>query len=220
MESLIHSFDKVCISKECIVIQRWFRKILKKQKIKFLLTNLIENKVEHLKNILCEETLKDAHIYCKINNLSGQISGVILESYIINKYKMIKSKSSECIGDCSKNNKTIEIKVSLGGKTHNNFNYVQLRPNHKIDYYILTAYIINNSNINDLGDLYIFQINKESMLILIKKYGAYAHGTIAKLGKIDIIDEKSDKEYCIRPKYQSKCWKELLRFRVYDICIK
>ena len=43
------------------------------------------SKKNHKTEILLQQTLKDVHIYCKINNLSGQISGPLIENYIKNK---------------------------------------------------------------------------------------------------------------------------------------
>ena len=101
------------------------------------------------------------------------------------------------------------------------FNYVQLRMNHNCEY-ILTAYYIDYTNLDNLGELYIFQINKENMKSLILKYGGYAHGTIGELGEITIEDLHSmnnQKEYALRPKYGDKCWIELLSFRINEIII-
>ena len=70
----------------------------------------------HQERILQEKTLKDAHIYCILNNLSSQEFGPLLEKYIRHHHDFKKISSSECIGDCSKNGFNVEIKVSLGGK--------------------------------------------------------------------------------------------------------
>ena len=40
------------------------------------------SRCNHKKEILKQSNLKTAHIYCKINNLSGQISGPLIEFYI------------------------------------------------------------------------------------------------------------------------------------------
>ena len=69
------------------------------------------SKKNHKTEILLQQTLKDVHIYCKINNLSGQISGPLIENYIKNKYKMIKNNASLCVGDVTHNKKNIEIKI-------------------------------------------------------------------------------------------------------------
>ncbi len=166
-------------------------------------------------------TLKDAHIYCKYNNLSGQFTGPVLEKYIKIKYNMTKNNASLCKGDLKCNEINVEIKASNGGKENNKFNFVQLRMNHNCKY-ILTAYYIDYTNLDNLGELYIFKLNKENIKPLILKYGGYAHGTIEKLGEKtmdDLNDTDNPKEYALRPKYGDKCWIELLNYRVNEITI-
>ncbi len=134
---------------------------------------------------------------------------------------MIKNKSSLCIGDLQYNQINFEIKISMGGKNNNNFNYVQLRINHYCEY-ILFAYYIDKSNIDSLGELFIFKLNKKNIKYIILTYGGYAHGTINKLGLItsdDLENELNNKEYAIRPKYGDKCWLELLNFRIDEFSI-
>jgi hypothetical protein len=184
-----------------------------------LLAILNNLKTNHLNNILEQISLKNAHIYCKINNLSGQITGPLIENFIKIKYGMSKNNASHCNGDLLCGKKNIEIKVSNGGKDHNKFNYVQLRVNHDCEY-ILTAYYISVENINNLGELFIFRLNKDEMINLIIKHGKYAHGTIQKLGKIEIsINDTDNREYALRPKYGDKCWTELLKYRIDEISI-
>jgi hypothetical protein len=192
-----------------------------KPPIHLKLKNILNiSKCNHKKEIIKQSSnLKDAHIYCKVNQLSGQISGPLIEYYIKNKYNMIKNNSSLCIGDLKYNNKNIEIKISTGGKDNNKFNYVQLRINHNCNY-ILTAYYISDENLKIMGELFIFKLNKFNMKNIILKYGTYAHGTIEKLGSItnkDLNNPNNDKEYAIRPKYGDKCWDELLKYRIDDI---
>jgi hypothetical protein len=194
------------------------RKMEKKEKLKYILENAKKN---HYDEIMKEETLKDAHIYCKTENLSGQVSGPLIENYIKVKYGMIKNKPSLCIGDLQFNMKDIEMKASFGGKNNNKFNYVQIRMNHDCEY-ILTAYYICHENIEELGELFIFKLNKNEIKHFILEYGSYAHGTKKKLGEIS-IDEldntKNEKEYAIRPVYGDACWNELLRYRIDEIII-
>jgi hypothetical protein len=188
----------------------------KRLKLKHILDS---SKLNHKAEILSQESLKDAHIYCKINNLTGQESGPLLENYIKNKYNMEKNEPSSCTGDLNCNQQNIEIKISNGGKDNKKFNYVQLRMNHKCDY-IFTAYYLDYINLNQTGELFIFRLNKEEIKKLIIKYGSYAHGTIKKLGKIsknDLDKHNNDKEYALRPKYGDKCWNDLLRFRIDDV---
>jgi hypothetical protein len=195
-------------------------KLKEKEEIKIKLKNILDNsKINHKKRILESSTLKDAHIYCKINNLSGQITGPLIEKYILTKNNMTKTNASNCTGDAIYNEQNYEIKVSNGGKNNDEFNFVQLRLNHNCNY-ILSVYYISHDNLDDLGELFIFKLTKEQMKDLILKYGTYAHGTVSKLGKItkeDINNKKNSKEYAIRPKYGDTCWKDLLNYRIDKI---
>jgi hypothetical protein len=188
--------------------------------IKDKLKNILGiSKCNHKVEIMKEPDIKRAHIYCKINQLSGQVSGPLIELYIKNKYGMEKNNASLCKGDLQHNQINFEIKISNGGKENNKFNYVQLRMNHDC-VYIFTAYYICIDNVENEGELYIFKLNKKELKDLIYKYGGYAHGTVQKLGKItedDLDNQENDKEYAIRPKYGDKCWIELLNYRVQDI---
>lgn len=182
------------------------------------LRNILKNsKINHKEEILKKKDLKYAHIYCKINNLSGQTTGPLIEYYIQHKFDMKKNNASDCIGDLSSDKTNYEIKVSNGGKENDKFNYVQIRFNHKCDY-LLTAYHISEQNIDNCGELYIFKISKENLKTIVEKHGHYAHGTIQKLGNITLNDltQNNNKEYALRPKYNDECWKALLQFKVSE----
>jgi len=175
--------------------------------------------IVHKTEILTCPSLKDAHIYCKLNKLSGQLSGPLIENYIKEKYGMEKNSASLCIGDLKHGGIDLELKVSNGGQSNNKFNYVQMRMNHICEY-LLTAYYIDYSNLATGGELYIFRLKKDDLRELILNFGGYAHGTLKKLGKItadDLANTENDKEYAIRPKYGDACWNALLPFRVVDI---
>lgn len=174
---------------------------------------------DHKVEIMKQSSLKRAHIYCKIYNLSGQLSGTLIENYIKKNYEMSKNNVSLCNGDLNCNQTNFEIKISNGGKNHNKFNYVQLRMNHDCEY-IFTAYYINDENIKIEGELFVFKLKKKDLIKIISKYGGYAHGTVSKLGKItvdDLEDIQNNKEYAIRPKYGDNCWNQLLNFRVNEL---
>jgi hypothetical protein len=189
-------------------------------KIKLKLKEILQtSKSFHKIEIMKEPDIKHAHIYCKIHKLSGQLLGPLIEHYIQNNYIMIRNKPSLCNGDLYYNKTNFEIKVSNGGKENNKFNYVQIRINHDCKY-ILTAYYLSDENVENEGELFIFLLNKIDMKNVIVKYGGYAHGTKKKLGEItkdDLDNVLNNKEYALRPKYESKCWNELLRFRVHKI---
>ena len=184
------------------------------------LKKLLHNDKDHKKEILKLKTIKDAHIYCKINKLTGQQMGPLIEFYIKEKSCMEKNKAGDCIGDCKDRFlEDNEIKASGGGKNHNSYNYVQIRVNHKLHNYIFTAYYLTEDNYMNGGELFIFKIKKEDLYSMLNEYGAYAHGTVSKLGKITLEDLKKDnntKEYSLRPKYGSKLWKELIEYRVNE----
>jgi hypothetical protein len=190
-------------------------KIIKTHKDVFIkLENiLMAKKKNHKLEILKEKDLKMAHIYCKINNLPGNLFGNLIEFYIQKKYKMKKNKSSLLRGDLfsPKNNTNYEVKASNGGINNDIFSYGQIRLTHKCEY-ILTAYHINKLNLYNLGELYIFKLNKNNIKNLIIKYGNYSHGTIAKFGKIN-KKLNLNKEYSLIIKYNNKCWHELLKYR-------
>jgi len=188
-------------------------------RIEKLKDHLAISSINHDEEILKETSLKDAHVYCVLNYVSAQQYGPLIEKYIRVKNKFVKNTASECNGDCSKDNKNAEVKASLGGAKHNKFNWVQLRISHHIQYYILTAYHLSSKNVESAGELYIFSVPKEDMISLIASYGGYAHGTNKEHGAItiaDLKDEKNKKEYALRPSYEDKCWKDVMKFRVSE----
>lgn len=191
----------------------------KEDRINKLREHLELLKIKHDDEIMNQDDLKQAHIYCVINKLTAQQYGPILEKFIQKRYNYIKNKAQLCIGDCSKNNFHVEIKVSLGGAANNKFNYVQFRPSHTCHFYILTAYNLSFDNLDNEGEVFIFKVPKNDMITIIHNHGGYAHGTIAKNGKItfdDLNDPSNQKEYAIRPTYNDKCWKDLLPFRIEE----
>jgi len=183
-------------------------------RVQRLKEHLASSKVNHERQIMQLATLKEAHVYCIIHGISAQQYGPLLERFIRVKYIYIKNKANDCCGDCTKNNANIEIKVSLGGATHTKFNFVQIRPSHNCDMYILTAYHLSFENVDSEGELYIFKVPKEEIERMIVLHGSYAHGTIKEHGKI--TTDSLNKEYALRPSIHDACWKALLPFRVYE----
>jgi len=185
--------------------------------VKRLREHLTISKVNHKDQIMKLATLKEAHIYCVIHGVSTQQYGPLLERFIRRKFNYIKNKAEDCTGDCSKDGKNSEVKVSLGGATHTKFNFVQIRPSHDCETYILTAYNLSSDNVESEGELYIFKVPKEDIKTIVVSFGGYAHGTIKEHGKITIEslnDEKSNKEYALRPTINDACWKAFMPFKV------
>jgi hypothetical protein len=183
-----------------------------------LKNHLLTIRAKHKVLIMKSETLKDAHIYCVINRISAQQYGPLLERFIQQRFCYIKTDAKDCRGDCTKDGKNCEIKVSLGGALHCKFNYVQIRPAHDCDIYILTAYHLCSDNVDKGGDLYIFKVPTKDIKALIVKYGGYAHGTIKEHGPIimESFAEKNNKEYALRPSFNDECWKALLAFQINE----
>lgn len=189
----------------------------KEERVKRLMEHLTLSKVDHKDSIMKLATLKEAHTYCVIYKISAQQYGTLLERFIRIKFNYVKNKAEDCTGDCSKDGKNSEVKVSLGGATHSKFNFVQIRPSHDCETYILTAYNLSSDNVESEGELYIFKVPKEDIKKIILRFGGYAHGTLKELGDItteSLNDEKSTKEYALRPTINDACWKELIQFRV------
>lgn len=186
---------------------------------KMLLECVLNNSnINHQFEIVKQNSLKDAHIYCKIHKLSGQRVGPLIENYIKIKYKMYKNNASKCIGDLNHNGINFEIKTSLGGMSGKKFNFVQIRFNHECEY-LLTTYHLCHTNLDSFGDIYVFKLKKDDMKHLVLQYGTYSHGTISKLGKItkeSLDSTNNDCEYSLRPSIDSKCWNDLLQFKTLN----
>jgi len=120
----------------------------------------------------------------------------------------IDKKIDEVSGDGVKNNKNSEIKASLHANK-SKVNFVQIRPDHNIDFYILVTY---NMYENDtIGQAHIYNVPSDDMYKLVSDYGSYAHGTILKNGKITIENMKGrNLEYCLRYDPNSKSEKNQL----------
>jgi hypothetical protein len=121
-------------------------------------------------------------------------------------------------GDGSKNGENCEIKFS-GHAKGSKFNFVQIRPDHNIDYYIFVGY---NMHFDDaIGKAYIFKIPSCRLYELVVKYGGYAHGTNCELGKITLDNMKGRNcEYALRCDPNAKkgkslrLWNDMLKYKV------
>jgi len=141
-----------------------------------------------------EKDLLKKCVYCKYY-LSSQVYGQLLQEYLKEKY-MISDPLDHLSGDGVKNGKNIEIKVSLGD-AKGQINIVQIRPSHKIDYYMILAY---NLFEGEYGGAYLLIIPANEIYSLIPEYGCYAHGTVVKNGKITLNNMYGHSyEYALRP---------------------
>ena len=145
----------------------------------------------------------------------------IMENIIKQDLK-INNKIDELSGDGNKNGINYEIKFTAHDK-YSKFNFVQIRPDHNIDYYIFVCY---NLYEDELGKEYILKIPSNIIYDLIINYGAYAHGTKCKLGPITKETLFGNNyEYCLRasPNINDKrniinksniLWNKLLQYQV------
>lgn len=119
-------------------------------------------------------------------------------------------------GDGCKNNIHYEIKYS-GHSKMSQLNFVQIRPDHNVDYYIFVGYNMYDDMVK--GKAYIFKIPSHIVYDLVVKFGGYAHGTVGQLGKITYDNLKGRHcEYALRcnpnvKKGKNKLlWDELLKY--------
>ena len=126
-------------------------------------------------------------------------------------------------GDASKDGLNYEIKASLHAN-NSKFNFVQIRPDHTVDYYVFLGYDLFHQDEAGLGKSYLFKIPSNDVYELIVEFGGYAHGTVKKLGKITRENLKGRGcEYALRVSPQCKgkkntaLWQRLLSYEVaYD----
>ena len=121
-------------------------------------------------------------------------------------------------GDGNKNGINYEIKASMHAKK-SKLNFVQIRPDHNIDYYIFIAYNMYENNC-PIGKGHIFKIPSQDVYDLIVRYSSgYAHGSKSVLGKVTHDNIKGRNcEYALRCSATSgksyELWKEFLKYEV------
>ena len=141
---------------------------------------------------------------------------------IVKKNLEIQDSENELSGDGIKKGVKYEIKFSIHD-VNSKFNFLQIRPDHDIDFYIFIVYNLYADD--NLGKSYILKIPSNIIYKLIVMFGSYAHGTYKNLGKITFKNIKGRNcEFALRPnpnsKKSSKCfklWKTFLKYEVkYD----
>jgi len=147
--------------------------------------------------------------------LSSNQWSLMLEKHVKEKFGINHAIDNNSGDGRTKNHQNVEIKVSLGTSI-GQFHFVQIRPDHNIDYYILLAYDVQQ---DDLGRLHWFLCPSKDIYDILPIYGDYAHGTKTALGKIckDNIYGRNC-EYALRPNpYASKTsktyrlWHEMMK---------
>jgi|UniRef100_A0A6C0IQR4 hypothetical protein len=140
---------------------------------------------------------------------------------IIKEHLEIGPAQNETSGDGMKNDNNYEIKVSIHAKK-SKLNFVQIRPDHMVDFYIFVAYNMYDKGNNSLGKAHIMKIPSSELYKIVVDYGGYAHGTTDILGAITKDNMKGRGcEYALRCNPNSKentksdeLWKKLLTYEV------
>lgn len=118
--------------------------------------------------------------------------------HVIKKDLLLENAKDNVSGDAIKNNIKYEIKSSIHAKK-SKVNFVQIRPDHDIDYYIFVLYNLHDSNNSSIGNAYIFKIPSEVVYDMVVKHGGYAHGILNKLNNITKENLKGRNcEYALR----------------------
>ena len=167
----------------------------------------VTDKTELKNTIIHESNSRNAFIVAK-SKLSPQQYGHALESHIKTKFGWDGAADNKSGDATTKAGAKIEIKASVED-AKGGFNYVQIRPNHTVDYYLLANYSITTDEV-------IFLLcPKKEFLDIVADNGDLAHGT-----------KDADfeyKEFAYRPRMLSKIgskgrnqWDKIAGWRVSE----
>lgn len=193
---------------------------------------MISNLTEHVKQMKLKETKNKKLILELIKNKETLTEKCVLSRMYLTPQSTdletickidlaIGNALNTTSGDGHKNGINYEIKASIHANK-SKINFVQIRPDHDIQYYILIAY---NMYENDtIGNAHIFKIPSRIVYDLIVRFGGYAHGTCATLGNITSNNIKGRNcEYALRCNPNAKkgksfeLWNEFMKYEVeYD----
>lgn len=147
--------------------------------------------------------------------LSSMQWAPLLEKHIKEKFGISTPRNNTSGDGCSPKKKNIEIKVSLG-TMDGSFNFVQIRPDHHIHYYLFLAYDVY---FGKEGKVYWFLCKPHELYRLLPQYGTYAHGTVSKLGKITLRNLKGHNiEYALRPSPRAQ--KTSKQYALWQVMLK
>ncbi len=156
------------------------------------------------------------------NYLNAQAGASLLQEIIL-KDLGIGPPVDKMSGDGEKSGINYEIKVSVHAQD-SKINFVQIRPHHNNDFYLLVAYDLYYG---EVGRVYVFKVPADKLYLLLPQYGGYAHGTggvngiITKENIKNSCDQGTNYEYALRPQPNGskkgkpyKLWLELLEYEV------
>lgn len=178
-----------------------------------------KKKAQRLVEIAKQKTLTGKCIMAR-NYLSPQSTDF---ETICKKDLFIGDPTSKTSGDGQKNGVNYEIKTSIHANK-SNINFVQIRPDHEVDYYLFIAYNMyetEDSSLTNFGRARIFKIPSNNVYDLIVRYGGYAHGTLGQLGTITPHNMTGRNcEYALRCDPNAKkgksfdLWNEYIKYEV------
>ena len=88
--------------------------VVLKEKLVSLLQSS-KKSADHKQEVMNSNGLKFAHIYCKVNKLSGQVTGPLIELYIKNALNLKKIAASNCCGDLQILTEDLATKLCISG---------------------------------------------------------------------------------------------------------
>jgi len=209
MEELNSKMSEMKVNKD--INDEELEMIVKNMRIKDDRGNIeeIKSKINRYNNL----TQKCVYVRELLSPQSTTFQHIVMNDLGIN--KPINNTS----GDGCKNNINYEIKTSIHAKDSNQ-NFVQIRPDHDIHFYILISYNLYDKT-SPYGKAFILKIPSSNLYDLVIKYGGYAHGTCKKLGNITNGNIKGRNcEYSLRCSPNTTkgknfvVWNELLKYEV------
>lgn len=167
----------------------------------------MKNKLQIIRNIRKNKknvnpadytSLKEYARDCVLYGVSSQAYGSGAQAVVKN-ICGFKKETKEDRGDFIYKNKAIEYKFSIAN-SDGKINFVQLRPSHKIDYYLLSYYDPKETGPDMLEN---FVCRSRDLYLLLPEFGGYAHGTVKDNGKVTaeniVKNLKNGCEYALRP---------------------
>lgn len=153
---------------------------------------------------------------CIINRCESSPTSDVFEQVIKHDLKL-ENAPDKMSGDASKNGLNIEIKCSTHAKD-SSFNFVQIRPDHNVHFYLFVGYNLWHADRQALGKEYLFKIPSEDLYNMVVEHGGYAHGSKMVLPAITLATMKGNGyEYALRvnPNVGKRVlWKKLLKYKV------
>lgn len=178
-------------------------------------TNSRNSKKQARSRVIEARSFKESALLMLHYRFTPQSYGAVLESWV-KRHLGLGDKIDNLSGDASFGSETLEIKVSIENGSEGQYNFVQIRPHHRVTHYIFVTYSVSRD------EEFWFKIPSADLYDLLPEFGGYAHGTLSSQGQITNKSIKENQfEYALRPSMFSgkntktnKLWNVLLKYRV------